>query len=107
MSSSFRGLRSHIAAALLSLCLIATLQAQNYLAKISGIVTDPSGAVVPGATATLHNVNTGVAYVRKTSETGLYLFDLVDPGTYTVTIEATGFGTFVQQNVAGPDAAAT
>src|SRR5688500_13022008 len=99
MSISLRVLRSYVAAALISLSLIATLHAQNYRAKISGLVTDASGALVPGATATLQNVNTGIKVVRNTSETGLFLFDLVDPGTYIVTIEATGFSTFVQENV--------
>ena len=48
------------------------------------------GAVVVGATVTLSNINTGIKVVRNTSETGLFLFDLVDPGAYSVTIEATG-----------------
>ena len=99
MSSSLRMLRSCVAAVFISFCVIATLQAQNYRAKISGIVTDASGAVVPGATVTLQNVNTGIKSVRNSSETGLYVFDLVDPGTYTVSIEATGFSSFVQENV--------
>ena len=99
MSSSLRVFRSYVTAAVISLCLIATLHAQNYRAKISGTVTDATGAVVPSATATLQNVNTGIKIVRNTSETGLFLFDLVDPGTYSVTIEATGFSTFIQENV--------
>ena len=45
------------------------------------------------------NVGTGVSVVRQSGETGLYLFDLVDPGTYTVTVELTGFAKFVQENI--------
>src|SRR5581483_12515300 len=45
------------------------------------------------------NVNTGVRVARQTSDTGLYLFDLVDPGTYTVTVEATGFAKYIQENI--------
>jgi hypothetical protein len=75
------------------------LIAQEYRGRIEGLVTDQSKAVVPGATVTLLNVKTGVRVVRQSSDTGLYLFDLVDPGTYTVTIEANGFNKFIQQNV--------
>jgi len=76
------------------------LTAQSYRARISGLVTDQTQAVVAGATVTLLNVHTGVKTVRQTNETGLYLFDLVDPGTYTLTVELTGFNRFVQENIA-------
>ena len=92
-------LKSWVTATLVGLCLLSTLAAQSYRAKISGLVTDQTAAVVPGATVTLLNINTGVKVVRNTSESGLYLFDLVDPGTYSVTIEATGFVKFIQENV--------
>ena len=52
-----------------------------------------------GATVSLLNVNTGIKTVRTTSETGLYLFDLIDPGSYSVTIEAPGFTRFIQENI--------
>jgi hypothetical protein len=73
--------------------------AQTYRAHVRGIVTDQSKSVLPGATVTLQNVNTGVSMVRQTSEAGLYVFDLVDPGKYTITVDAAGFGKFVQDNV--------
>jgi len=69
--------------------------AQDYRGRIEGLVTDESRAVIAGSNVTLLNVKTGVRVVKQTSETGLYLFDLVDPGAYTVTIEAAGFGRFV------------
>ena len=72
--------------------------AQDYRARIEGLVTDPSRAVIVGAKVTLLNVKTGVQTVRDTSPTGLYLFDLVEPGTYTISIETTGFSKFVQEN---------
>ena len=74
--------------------------AQGYRARVEGIVTDESSAVVPKATVTLLNVNTGIKVVRQTSDSGLYVFDLLDPGTYSVTIEAPGLSRFVQENVA-------
>jgi len=73
--------------------------AQEYRGRIEGIVTDQSQAAIPGATVTMLNLNTGIRVVRQTSDTGLYVFDLVDPGTYTVTIEAAGFSKFIQENI--------
>ncbi|MCC6369126.1 MAG: carboxypeptidase regulatory-like domain-containing protein [Bryobacterales bacterium] len=73
---------------------------QSYRGRVQGVVTDQTEAVIGGATVTLLNVATGVRVVRQTSETGLYLFDLVDPGAYTVTVEAAGFNKFIQENIA-------
>ena len=59
-------------------CLLAcSCLAQKYRARIEGLVTDPSQSAVPDATVTLLNTKTGVQTVRKTSGTGLYVFDLV------------------------------
>ena len=55
--------------------------------------------MIAGANVTLRNVNTGIAAVRKTNETGHYIFDLVEPGSYSVTVETPGFTKFVQENV--------
>ena len=86
----------------LSICILLTTSAlaQNYRGQVRGLVTDQSKAVVPGATVTLTNVNTGVSVVKQTDSTGIYLFDFVDPGTYRVKVDATGFGPFVQESVA-------
>jgi hypothetical protein len=73
--------------------------AQDYRGRIEGLVTDQTKAVMAGSTVTLLNVNTGVRVVRQTSDTGLFVFDLVDPGTYSVTVEAAGFSRFVQENI--------
>lgn len=86
-------------ATLLLVMLCFTALAQSYRGRVQGIVTDPSRAVIIGADVTLLNVATGIKSVRKTSETGLYLFDMVEPGTYTVTVEIAGFGKFVQENI--------
>ena len=72
---------------------------QEFRGRVQGLVTDTSQAVIAGANVTLENVNTGVSTVRQTNETGHYLFDLVDPGTYRVTVEFTGFTKAVQENV--------
>jgi hypothetical protein len=60
---------------------------------------DTSQAAIPGAAVTLSNVGTGVSSTRQTNERGHYLFDLVLPGTYTITVEAAGFNKFVQENI--------
>lgn len=72
---------------------------QSYRGRVQGVISDQTEAVIGGATVTLLNVATGVKVVRQSSDTGLYLFDLVDPGTYTVTVEAAGFNKFIQENI--------
>jgi Carboxypeptidase regulatory-like domain/TonB dependent receptor len=81
------------------LLLATSAWAQDNRGRVEGLVSDPSQAVIAGATVTLLNVNTGVRAVRQSSDTGLYLFDLLDPGTYSLTIETPGFGKFTQQNI--------
>ena len=73
--------------------------AQDYRGRIEGLVSDQSKSVIAGATVTLANVKTGVRTVRQTSDTGLYVFDLVEPGEYSVTVETPGFGKFLQENI--------
>jgi hypothetical protein len=72
---------------------------QEFRGKIQGLVTDASKAVVPGATITLLNIKTGVQTVKVTNETGLYRFDNVDPGSYSITAELSGFSKYIQENV--------
>ncbi|MCZ2079460.1 MAG: TonB-dependent receptor [Bryobacteraceae bacterium] len=72
---------------------------QDYRAKVQGVVTDPTTAAVPDAKVTLQNDNTGVASTRTTNTSGQYLFDYVEPGTYTVSVEAAGFARTIQRNV--------
>jgi len=83
---------------LLSLVILASW-AQDYRARVQGSVTDSSQGAIAGAKVTLQNTNTGVETSRTTNESGQYIFDFVDPGLYTVTVEATGFSKYVQQNV--------
>ncbi|HXE13426.1 MAG TPA: carboxypeptidase-like regulatory domain-containing protein [Bryobacteraceae bacterium] len=82
-----------------SLLLALPAFSQQYRAQIRGLITDQSGAALPGATVTLKNINTGVATTKQSDTTGLYVFDFVDAGTYQVTVDANGFGKFTQENV--------
>ncbi len=83
----------------LVLFLHAPAAAQDYRARVQGVVLDSSAALVTGATVTLTNVATGVKDTRKTDSTGHYLFDLVQPGTYTVEMESAGFTKSVHEDV--------
>src|SRR5215469_10705199 len=60
-------------------------------ATITGRVLDPAGASVPQATVTVRNVDTGLARTSTTTSDGIYRFDNLPPGTYKVTVEASGF----------------
>ena len=76
-----------------------TAGGQAVSGAITGYVYDPSGAPVVGATVMVKNVDTGITTTRNTDSTGLYLITNLNPGTYSVTAEATGFRRFVQGNV--------
>lgn len=84
---------------LLACLLTQMVQAQDYRGKVQGIVTDPSQGAVANAKVTLKNINTGIETIRETDATGRYLFDFVQPGVYAVSVEATGFRKFDQDNV--------
>ena len=94
-----RRLRCVLLALLAVLWLVSgSLNAQDVRARVQGLIVDASNAAIVGATVTLTNINTGVTVVRTSNETGLYRFDFVDPGTYTITVEASGFSTFTREN---------
>jgi hypothetical protein len=76
-----------------------SLSAQTFRGTILGTVTDPSGAVVAGATVTVKNVGTGLERTTQTSADGSYALPELQIGTYTVTITLTGFQTFVATGV--------
>ncbi len=65
-------------------------------ASISGTVTDPSGAVVAGATVTATNIATGVATTQTTNAQGYYSFQALPLGTYSVGVGKTGFKAYQQ-----------
>ena len=73
--------------------------AQFDTATVVGTVKDNTGGVVPGATVTLTNLDTGVATVRVTEANGSFEFITVRIGRYKVTAELQGFSTAVADNV--------
>jgi outer membrane receptor protein involved in Fe transport len=78
----------------------AALQAQVLYGSLTGNVTDPSGAFVSGAKVEALNTLTGVTQTATTDADGVYRFQNLQPGTYKVTISASGFATAVQDNIA-------
>lgn len=68
-----------------------TAWAQTITGSIRGTVTDPSGAVIAGASVTATNVATGVNTTTRTNKDGDYNIQFLPIGNYTVTVTATGF----------------
>ena len=79
--------------------LALTAFAQTSRGTVSGTVTDPNGAVISGAAVTLTNTATAVSRSTVTNDQGIYRFDAVDLGEYTIKFNATGFGEVVKSNV--------
>ena len=73
------------------------LLAQTGAGQIQGTVTDPSGAVVPGATVKIVHVATSVPTETKTNEVGFYTLPQVQIGEYRITVQATGMMTWQGQ----------
>jgi hypothetical protein len=66
--------------------------AQNATTSLRGIVKDPSGAVVPGATITLSDSATGYKTSATSGASGEYQLTQIPPAKYTITVSASGFG---------------
>ena len=88
---------SCLLAALLAVA-IATAQVGGS-GTIQGTVTDPSGAIVAGATVVAVNGATGVQTSRKTTDAGFFVLSPLQPGEYTVTVKADGFQTTTQEHL--------
>ena len=77
-----------VAASLLFSLLVS---AQTNRGGITGTVFDPSGATIPSAIVTITNLGTNQKTVVKTSDSGAYSAPSLDPVSYSITVEATGF----------------
>lgn len=82
-----------------TMLLTGRAQAQLDTGGITGTVTDPAGAVVPGAKITLTNEATGIAIQTTSTSTGTYSLNEIRPGTYTLQAEAPGFRSFVDKGI--------
>jgi hypothetical protein len=73
--------------------------AQEFRASLTGHITDPAGAAIPGATVRVKNQQTGQETTTTTSGEGSYTVNTLQPGMYTVTVEAQGFKSAVSDNL--------
>jgi hypothetical protein len=87
------------ASVLLLFMAVFSAHAQEFRAVLTGQVNDPSGAVIPNASVTAVNVDSGTRYTATTTDKGLYYIPYVLPGNYRVTATANGFKTSVQDKV--------
>jgi hypothetical protein len=71
----------------------ASMFCQSFQASVSGIVTDPSGAVVPSVKVTVTDTARGVSFSTTGNNDGVYSINNLTPSTYTITAEAPGFQT--------------
>src|SRR5580704_15230812 len=81
-----------------AMLLAATTQAQ-YRASLRGTVTDPQGALIPGATVTLVNRDTSATMVSTSDSNGIYVFNALSPAPYRLTVEHQGFKKRVLEDV--------
>ena len=91
--------RNFLSVCILVLCASSVALAQAGRGSISGLVSDPSGAIVSGAKVAALNHATGVELHTVTSTAGLYSFVSLTPGTYVVTASQMGFEGVAQDNV--------
>lgn len=75
------------------------LNAQDYRAKLSGEVLDPSGAAMPRVRVELTNVASRATIATETNESGGYLFQFLEPGEYRLSASSQGFKTFVRERI--------
>jgi len=78
-------------AILLLLVFFALPSRAQYRTSIQGAVTDPTGAVIPGATLTLKNKSTNETVVRKSNDSGIFNFNALPADHFTLTVEREGF----------------
>lgn len=80
---------------LLMVALSSCAWAQGTTSRITGVVTDKTGAVIAGANVTATNEGTNTSFKATSSGTGSYVFDSLQVGRYTVAVEFKGFKKFV------------
>ena len=68
-------------------------------AGISGVIHDPTGAVIPGVTVTVTNPATNFVRTAISNEAGVYNFPALQPGRYNIKVELPGFRTITQSDV--------
>src|SRR6266481_4447261 len=72
-------------------CFASAAMGQTETATISGLITDETGAVVPGAEVKLQSVERGAVGTTTTNNAGIYVFPSVQPGQYQIRVDKAGF----------------
>jgi hypothetical protein len=83
---------------ILFLCTVGAAYSQGTTSRLLGVITDPSGAAIASATVTLSNEGTNVRFTSVTAANGAYTFDSIQPGLYSLSVEAAGFRKFSAKN---------
>jgi hypothetical protein len=91
----YRFFGSSILAIWLALCGAPLALAQSSTASLRGVVTDPTGAVIPGATVTATDALRNLKYPAATDQAGRYMITRLQPSTYQLQVESPGFETAV------------
>ena len=82
--------RRHVWRLAAALALAAAACAQTSRGTVTGMIVDPSGAVIAGARAILSGTETGVQRSTISNQAGIYRFEAVDPGTYELGVTQPG-----------------
>jgi hypothetical protein len=98
LSFGSRGILHTACLAAILFCFALLTRAQDISGIISGTVTDPTDAVVPGAAIKLTQDSTGATMTFTTDSEGSFAFLSVPAGRYTLSITAQGFKAFARQN---------
>src|SRR6266699_6326802 len=89
-------MRGNYIKAAVAACLMfaaAALGQEGINATLSGTVSDPTGALIPGVEVTAKNIATGVTSTTITNESGTYRFPSLQPGSYEAAATQSGFQT--------------
>jgi outer membrane receptor protein involved in Fe transport len=86
-------------AVLALLSAVSPLPGQQTTGAVRGVVTDPTGALIPGVLISATNDQTSITQTTRTNTNGAYVLPLLPPGVYTVSAERAGFAKAVRNNV--------
>ncbi len=79
--------------------LAVPLRAQLYSGSVTGVVSDPTGAVIPGAKVTLTDTTKGYAFTASSDAVGRYILRNLPPSNYRISVEAPGFKTSTRTGI--------
>src|SRR5437764_7243120 len=100
VNSPVTGAMKSLSFAVLLMCLLAlTAFGQTTTGSLTGTITDPSGAVVPGATIKVVNADTGSERSAESNSQGVFDLQTLQPGKYTITVDAKGFKRAVSRDI--------